>query len=194
MILNGKFGSSTKTGNEWEIKTDFKTTVLSNYKTCSKTLEVIDPIFGDFLGIFYVPKNKLYEYLKENYNIEWKSIFSKKLIADEVIINTNTKSVFVFEKKFQNCNGSVDEKIETGNFKKKQFEKIFKPLNYKVFYIYLLNDWFKQEKYKDVMKYIKSIKCEVFFNQISDEKIKEIFNTKSDTKTSNQNLQLVLFS
>jgi hypothetical protein len=40
--------------------------------------------------------------------------------------------------------GSVDEKLQTCDFKRKQYLKLVQPLGIKVEYVYVLNDWFKQ--------------------------------------------------
>ena len=37
----------------------------------------------------------------------------KKLLPDEAFIDVKNKKLFIVEKKFQKCNGSVDEKIRT---------------------------------------------------------------------------------
>ena len=60
---------------------------------------------------------------------------------DEAYINESKKYLYIIEKKFQQCKGSVCEKIQTGLFKKEHYSKLF--LNYKIIYIYCLSDWFK---------------------------------------------------
>ena len=56
-------------------------------------------------------------------------------------------------------------------FKKKEYEKLFKPLNIKVHYIYIFNNWFKHQQYKDVLEYIHSVDCEYYFNEIPFESL-----------------------
>lgn len=74
--------------------------------------------------------------------------------------------MYIIEKKFQNGSGSVDEKLQTCDFKKLIFTRLLKPLNINVEYIYVLNDWFKQECYKDVLEYILSKDCQYYYNEI----------------------------
>jgi hypothetical protein len=62
--------------------------------------------------------------------------------------------------------GSVDEKLQTCDFKKKQYIKLLSQLNVEVEYIYILDDWFRHEKYKDVLDYIISVRCQYYFNYI----------------------------
>ena len=61
---------------------------------------------------------------------------------------------------------AVDEKLQTCDFKRKQYKKLFASIGYDIQYIYLLCDWFKQPQYRDVLKYIKNVKCDYYFNEI----------------------------
>ena len=72
----------------------------------------------------------------------------------------------IIEVKHQEVKGSVDEKLQTCDFKKKQYIKLFSELNYKVEYIYILSDWFRKECYKDVRDYIISVGCHYYYNYI----------------------------
>lgn len=68
--------------------------------------------------------------------------------------------------KFQRVAGSVDEKLQTCDFKKKQYKKLFSALNYEVEYIYILSDWFRKEEYKDTRDYIISVGCKLYFEYL----------------------------
>jgi hypothetical protein len=68
--------------------------------------------------------------------------------------------------KFQNGPGSVDEKLQTCDFKKKQYTKLLKKGGIKVEYIYVLNDWFRKPEYKNVLGYIREVGCHFYFNEI----------------------------
>ena len=70
--------------------------------------------------------------------------------------------MYIIECKFQQVAGSVDEKLQTCDFKKKQYKKIFSRLNIDVEYVYLSSDWFKN----DVLDYIVSVGCSYYFNYI----------------------------
>lgn len=69
-------------------------------------------------------------------------------------------------KNVQESGGSVDEKLQTCDFKKKHYEKLVERLNLKVEYAYVLCDWFKSDKYKDTIEYVKSVNCHYFFNEL----------------------------
>ena len=111
-----------------------------------------------------ISKHALYRYLTEK-NIDWQEIISKKLLPDEAYIDEETKTVRIYEKKFQQTAGSADEKPQTCGFKILQFRKLFAPLGFTdVTYTYIFNDWFKQSMYKDMLDYIKSVDgCDYFF-------------------------------
>lgn len=115
---------------------------------------------------YSLPQNKLYSKFLVPQGIYYTQYISKKLKPDDALININTKTVYIIEKKFQSSAGSVDEKLQTCEFKKIEYEKLFNPLNYKVEYIYVLNDWFHDFRYTDVKKYIVDKGCYYFFNEI----------------------------
>ena len=112
------------------------------------------------------PKNALYKKILEPNGIDFKKIISKKLLPDEAFYNIQNKTIYIIEKKFQNRDGSVDEKLQTCPFKKMQYQKLFSPIDIKVEYIYVLNNWFKNEKYSDVLDYIISNGCHYYYNEI----------------------------
>lgn len=102
-------------------------------------------------------KYKLYKYL-DSQGIDWTKIISRKLLPDEAYWNPITKELNVFEKKYQQTEGSADEKPQTCGFKIWEFSKIGKALGAtKVTYTYVLSDWFKQPKYVDMLEYIASV-------------------------------------
>jgi len=111
-------------------------------------------------------KHELYRSLLAPNGIDWREQISKKLLPDEALYVFATNTVFIIEKKFQRSNGSVDEKLQTCDFKKRQYEKLLQPLGVKVEYLYVCNDWFRRDEYRDVHRYIEDVGCQIFFNEI----------------------------
>ena len=111
-------------------------------------------------------KHNLYRFLKEK-NIDYKEIISKKLLPDEAYYNEEEKTLYIYEKKFQQTSGSADEKPQTCAFKIFQFRKIGKAIGAeRVFYTYIFNDWFKKPEYRDMLEYIKSVDgCDYVFEE-----------------------------
>ena len=98
--------------------------------------------------------------------MNWKKLISKKYLPDSVFVNDLNNTVYVIEKKFQEGGGSVDEKLQTCDFKKQIYERLLKSLNVRVEFYYILNDWFRKEEYSDVFNYIHKVGCKKFINFI----------------------------
>lgn len=113
-----------------------------------------------------VQKMHLYKDFLEPLGVDWRDILSKRMLPDDCFVNYKDKTVYVIEKKFQSSAGSVDEKLQTCDFKRRQYERLFASIDYKIKYIYLLCDWFKKPEYRDVLKYIKDVGCDYYFNEI----------------------------
>jgi hypothetical protein len=162
MIIQGIGGANTKSGLVFEGKTD-----LTQFLNTQKGYKVIDGNVyykEDFIARIF-KKYGFYKFLEES-NIDWKKHISKRLLPDDSIFVIIANTLFVIECKFQQVAGSVDEKLQTCDFKKKQYQKLLAHVNIEVEYIYLLSDWFKKPEYKDVLDYIHSVRCYYFFEYI----------------------------
>ena len=162
MIKNGKGGGNTKTGLVFEGKTDLATFLNSQngYRVTNG-----DVFFNDEKVARIFKKHGFYKYLRE-LGIEWEKIISKRLFPDDSIYVIINNTLFIIECKFQQVEGSVDEKLQTCDFKKKQYQKLMSRANIEVEYIYLLCNWFKDPRYKDVLDYIISVRCQYYFEYI----------------------------
>ena len=162
MKKGGTGGGNTKTGLIYEAKVDLGTFLgqQQNYKVEGhKVYYKEEPVAMLF------KKHELYRYLK-TVGVDWKKHISRKLVPDNCIYVIINNTVYIIEVKYQHVKGSVDEKLQTCDFKKKQYTKLFAELNYKVEYMYILDDWFRDEKYKDVRDYIISVGCHYYYNYI----------------------------
>lgn len=162
MKLDGKGGANTKTGLIFEGKTN-----LTDFLNNKKGYNVVDDT------VYYKNKKvakvfKKYSFYKflDKQNVNWKELISKRLLPDDSIYVIVNNTMFIIECKFQQKTGSVDEKLQTCDFKKKQYQKLLSQLNMEVEYIYLLSDWFKKPEYKDVLDYIISVRCSYYFEYI----------------------------
>ncbi len=163
MKKGGMGGAKTKTGLTFEGRTDFLTAIQKkpNYKV--KNNEIF---YKDEKVAISLKKNELYRYLEDK-GIDYKKIITKKLLPDDAIFVIVKNTFFILEIKFQEVAGSTDEKLQTCDFKIKQYRKILSPLMAKVEFIYVLNDWFEKPEYRDVLNYIKSINgCSYYFNEL----------------------------
>lgn len=138
MIKNGKGGGNTKTGLIFEGETDLAT-FLSKQPSYSVDDGVVYYEGKKVARIF--KKYGFYKFLAEK-GVDWKKIISKRLLPDDSIYVIINNTLFIIECKYQQVNGSVDEKLQTCDFKRKEYQKLMAPLNIEVEYIYLLAEWF----------------------------------------------------
>jgi hypothetical protein len=164
MIKGGKGGAKTAAaGLRFESRVAMKNLLgaLNGYKVAGDIVYFNNEKVAEFYG-----KHKLYKNLLEPNKIDYTNIISKKLLPDEAILILSGKTLYIIEIKFQGGVGSVDEKLQTCDFKNKQYKKLVAPLGISVKYCYVLNDWFKKEGYKDVLSYINSVGCYYFFYEL----------------------------
>ena len=165
------YGGGSKTnlnGLSFEGRTDFIESLKNN-----KDFKVVKSGFlseiiykGQSFG-FYTEKHDFYKFL-DSKSVDWRKLVSKKYLPDGVFMNKVNNKIYIIEKKFQSIGGSVDEKLQTCDFKKKIYENLIAPLNdfTAIEYYYLLNEWFQHKQYDDVKKYINSVGCKYFIEQI----------------------------
>lgn len=168
MKTGGKGGNSTKTGLEYERVVDFQSALqkINGYSIEEHPQKSGLAVFykGQIVARFF-RKNAFYKFLNEQ-KVDWKKLVSKRLYPDDALLVIVRETLFVIEVKFQKVAGSVDEKLQTCDFKRKQYLKLLHGLGIKVEYVYVLNDWFKDPKYKDVLDYIHSVNCHYKFDEI----------------------------
>ena len=116
-------------------------------------------------------RTHLFKYLDEYVDKKIKKAHGCK-VPDECYINENTKTIFIIEKKFQNCGGSVCEKIQTSDFKIWQYCRTFP--NHKIVYIYCLSEWFRLNCVAE-LEYLEEKKNMVFWGNNENYK-KELVN------------------
>jgi hypothetical protein len=162
MIEKGKGGGNTITGLNFEKGKDVSSLIkdLPEYSVKSHIIY----FKGKEVARSY-KKNGLYVYLKSK-GVDYKKLISKRLLPDEAVYVICNNTLFIIEMKFQKVAGSVDEKLQTCDFKKKQYKKLMAPMNIEVEYIYILSDWFRKPEYKDTLDYIISVGCQYYFHYL----------------------------
>jgi len=167
MKKRGFGGGNTITGLKFERGKDILS-ILSRAKGYSVKGNVIFYLGKEVARSYR--KYGLYKYL-ESRGVDYKKIISKKLLPDEALYVIINNTLFVIEMKYQEVTGSVDEKLQTCDFKKKQYKKLMAPLNIEVEYIYILSDWFRKPEYKDVLDYVISVGCQYYFQYLPLQKL-----------------------
>ena len=163
MIKNGKGGGNTRTGLVFEGKVDLATFLGQQPHYAVLADQVL---YDGSLVARVFKKNAFYSVFLKELNIKWENYISKRLYPDDSIYVLSNNNLHIIECKHQQVAGSVDEKLQTCDFKKKQYKKLMAPANIDVKYIYLLDDWFKDKKYQDVLDYIQSVDCDYYFEYI----------------------------
>lgn len=135
----GAGGSNTnKNGLSYEERTclDDKINILQHLKD-SKVITFCEN------GKQFIQTNKsnLFKCMEKHMDKSIKKAHGCKN-PDECYIDPLSNTMFIIEKKFQQCSGSVCEKIQTPDFKVWQYSRTFP--NYTIIYMYCLSDWFKE--------------------------------------------------
>lgn len=168
MKTGGTGGGTTITGLNFEKKINLTTLLgqIQGYRVEENLRGAgTDIYFEDDLVARCFSKHDFYKFIEEK-GIDWKKFLSQKLLPDDALFVIVRESLFIIEVKYQQVAGSVDEKLQTCDFKRKQYMKLLNPLGIKVEYVYVLNDWFKHPRYKDVLDYINSVNCHYKFNEL----------------------------
>lgn len=162
MKKDGVGGANTRTGIVFEGRVDLiqRFKELPNYDVKGREI-----FYKGQQVALYFKKRSLYRFLEEQ-GVDYKNYISKRLEPDNALYVVKDNTIYIIEMKFQIVGGSVDEKLQTCDFKKKQYQKLFSSLNYEVEYIYLLSDWFRKPEYKDVRDYIISVGCRFYFEYL----------------------------
>ena len=168
MIKDGIGGANTQTGLLFEERVDIKR-LLQGFEG----YELVETSNKSGYKVFYdgkevarcFQKHEFYRFIAE-FKIDWKEHLSKQLLPDNGLFVIVRDTLFIIEIKFQQVAGSVDEKLQTCDFKRKQYTKLVHSLGWRVEYVYVLNDWFKEDCYKDTLDYIHNVNCHYMFNEI----------------------------
>lgn len=121
--------------------------------------------------IFYFDKkvweifkhNSLYKLFLEPKWINYKNYISAKLLPDSAIYIIIKNKLFIIEIKKQGWWWSTDEKLQTSDFKRKQYQKLTLKLWIKVEFCFILDEFFKHPRYNDVLNYIVAIGDKYFW-------------------------------
>lgn len=172
MIKGGKGGKRTFSGLRFEKKVDIISAFRQNpsyvVKKVSKkgvNSHSYQLFFAKNLVDEIYKKNSFY-WLLESKGIKWKDRISSKLLPDNAIWAIIVNTLFIIEVKYQTNLESTDEKLQTCDFKRRQYLKLVRGLGLKEAYIYVLNDWFKKDRYRDALDYVENVGCFYYFIEI----------------------------
>jgi hypothetical protein len=170
-IINKGTGAGGANTNKNGLTYEDKTNLEIFYVECNETQNCKAIRFAGYdCELINVNKSLLHKYMAKigEINSTMQPAAGCKQ-PDEAYIDLNRKMVFIIEKKFQQTPGSVDEKIQTADFKKYHYAKLFP--NFKVYYLYCLSDWFKRTEYSSVLEWLQEKDVPVFWG--NDEEYKK---------------------
>lgn len=168
MIKGGIGGANTVTGLVFEGKVDLAAFLNEQpgYRVEGNVVFYQDKTVAQIFK-----KHELYSRFLKPRGVDWRKCISARLLPDNGIYVIINNTVYIIEVKTQQSRGSVDEKLQTCDFKKKQYQKLFFQINIEVEYLYILDDWFRKPRYKDVLDYIISTGCQYYFQYVPLQKL-----------------------
>lgn len=153
---------NTSSGADFETATDIQSALVSE-----GFLPKGDTSYNGTHSLQFMSKYGFVRWVKAKFNASWRTAgVIWNLLPDEAIYCHQTNTVTIVEKKFQRTQGSVDEKILTGPVKAHAYTQLFKGTGIKVRYVFLLSDWFKDEKYTFFIEHNRTLGVDTFFNSI----------------------------
>lgn len=114
--IHGGGAHTNENGLRFEQETSLEHALINAGYTITSRNTIKDE-HNNCLGII-APKHSFYKRILEPEGINWQDYISKKLLPDEALLNFANNTVYIIEKKFQHDSGSVDEKLQTCDFKK----------------------------------------------------------------------------
>jgi hypothetical protein len=177
MISNKGTGAgganTTINGLSFEDKTSIEP-FLNKYKYEKKEV-IIKKRKGEYYkndNIIYFKKNSFKLYFEKEFNIITHRQPDEAYLQPKVIINDNDYTLKILEKKNQNVEGSVEDKLKTGAFNKREYEimlNIHDNLKFKIIYSFCVSKFLQDKlvsdniKYKTMMKIMKEDNIEVLY-------------------------------
>jgi hypothetical protein len=162
MIKGGKGGANTNaSGLPFEMKTDLKKLLeASGYEVKKEQVLLNGKIIGELAS-----QNRIYAFLDNKDTIVPPPRVGR-LRPDEALYISESDTLFIVEKKNQTVGGSTDEKIQTAVYKMYYYNMLLEGTGIKLKFMYLLNNWFRDEKYELVIDWLDKNGVAVYFEEI----------------------------
>ena len=160
----GAGGSNTnKNGLGFENKTDILQSIkIIKKEKLTKTQYAIYTKINN-KNVIILKKCGFIKYFKNKKDYNYNPKNYKALQPDLCILDEENNCINIIEKKFQSCSGSVDEKLQTFQYKIWLLQQLCP--NYEIKYYFCLCNWFKQKRYEPEMEYFRIHKIRVFWGE-----------------------------
>ena len=125
---------------------------------------------NDLRTIIYLKQSGFKSYFKKQFNID---IYKQ---PDEafIIFSNNKYHIKILEKKNQNVEGSVEDKLKTGQFNRREYEKMFEKtgIKFNVSYAFCISKFLQDKlqsiesnKYNNIKEIMEEDKIKVFYGE-----------------------------
>jgi len=166
---------TTHNGLAFEIKTNFEKILLEQKwekKFLDKTHYYLELVKNNEFS-YWMYQNSFQEFVSKQFKLKKADIFRR---PDEVFIKINEKNIniYVIEKKNQNGEGSVEDKLRTGSFIRKEYIKMLAPIkdsNISVEYGYCVSKFLydkylsKKPKYNIMREILEEENIPIFYGE-----------------------------
>lgn len=176
---------NTSTGLKFEIKTSIE----KKLKTEQFRKRIIN---NSKYGYYYIYTNntKTILYMTQNgFKLYFKHYFDINIYRcpDEIFVIidnlTNEYTFKILEKKNQNVDGTVEDKLKNGNFNRREYKKMLNSLDFpiNVEYAFCVSKFLQSKlesnniKYKNIKEIMKEDNIKIFFGD-SENYIEDVFN------------------
>jgi len=174
--------NTTKNGNSFETKTniedylikkDFIKNKMSKNKNGYYLEKKIKEEDKDDITLIYMTQNGFREYIKK---LDIPNEIYRKPDETYLIISEDKYYLKILEKKNQNVDGSVEEKLKTGLFNKQEYELMLKndKIEFIIKYGFCLSKFLEEKlnsdntKYKNMKKLIEKDNIKLFYGDSDD--------------------------
>ena len=169
MVRNNKSGggsTTTEHGNKFENDTDLLKILEKNgYEVRDGTVFFKQNVVGSV-----ALHSDFYHVILHTTQDEVSKLFGFSLIPDTAFFNKKNQTLYIIEKKYQESSGSVDEKLQTCEFKLRFYNKAVWEFNNEeikhVRFFYIFNDYYSKPKYDEVRRFIQDKGCDYYFDTI----------------------------
>lgn len=140
---------------------------LTEHKNLNNVYNLIDRRSNHY---FYTTDSGLKNWVKNELD-DYMPAVSKELNPQNAIINVTQNKIIIIEYYSQKSSGSAYVKLFACDFKRKQYIKQFKQLNFNIEYVVVINEWYDAENYKDLRDYIVDSGCKLYIGELKLEEV-----------------------
>lgn len=163
----GGGADTTRNGNMFENEASVEKMLIANGYTVFSGVVTKN---GEHIGLIS-SKSAFYTDILHVGENDVRKKYGKTLEPDAVFLNKLNHTLYILEMKSQKTPGSVDEKIQTCEYKLRFYNSLRwdygleETINHIRFY-YILSDYFHSPAYREALRFIQDKGCDYYFNTV----------------------------